>query len=62
MYAVRNRKEREFWSRQLDSTSIEEVKSLPRAFNWIDAEETGDVPKGRPAEAGSINRFTMWDV
>jgi hypothetical protein len=62
MYAVRNRKQRAFWSRQLDSTSIEETKSLSRGIHWIEAEETGDVPKQRPAKAGSSNRFTMWDV
>ena len=62
MSAARNRKEREFWSRQLDSTSIEEAKSLPKGFHWIDTEEPADVPKQRPADAGSTDRFTLWDI
>jgi len=62
MSAARNRKEREFWSRHLDSTSTEEAKSLPKGCHWIDTDEPGDAPTKRPAEAGSTNRFTMWDV
>lgn len=63
MYAARNRKEREFWSRQLDSTSTDEVQALHKRFQWIDADEPGDLPKQRPADPNeSANRFTMWDV
>jgi hypothetical protein len=62
MSVAHNREEREFWSRQLDTTSIEEAKALPKGFHWIDAEEPRDVPRQRSAEAGSGNRFTLWDV
>jgi hypothetical protein len=63
MSAARNRKERKFWSRQLDSTSSEEMQALPKKFEWIDADEPGNFLKQRPAEKSeSANRFTMWDV
>jgi hypothetical protein len=62
MSAARKRKEGEFWSRQLDGRSAEDAKSLPEGLHWIDAEEPGDVPKQRSAEAEPTNRFTLWDV
>ena len=63
MHAAGNRKEREFWSQQLDSTSMEEAKLLPQGFQWIDTEEPDEASEQRPAQvAGLINRFTLWDV
>jgi hypothetical protein len=63
MSAARNRKEREFWSRQLDTTSSEEVQALPKRFQWIDADEPGDLPKQRPAEPSEWTSCrSMWDV
>jgi hypothetical protein len=62
MLAARIQGEREFWSHQLDSTSIEEAKTFPGRLRWIDAEEPGDAPRQQSADPPSGDRFTLWDV
>ncbi len=60
MSAAKIRKEREFWSRQLDTTSIEERRALPDALRWIDADQPKE-PLPRPTDPPT-DRFTLWDV
>lgn len=60
MFAAQIRKECEFWSRQLDITSIEERKALPDALRWIDDDQPRE-PLPRSADP-LTDRFTLWDV
>jgi len=52
------RKESEFWSRQLDSTSIEEKRAVSFSLFWRDGER-----EARPKESDRVtDHFTLWDV
>jgi hypothetical protein len=52
------RKEGEFWSRQLDATSVEEKRATPVALLWVNDEREPPPPEANRA----TTRFTLWDV
>jgi hypothetical protein len=61
--AVRNKNERDYWSKQLDGKSAEEVKASGQSFLGIDtdaAEHIDDTQGATPP--ASAEHFTMWEV
>ena len=61
MSAAQASRERNFWSRQLDTTSIEERKPIPDVLHWVDADHPE--PSSQEQDGPSPNkRFTLWDI
>lgn len=58
MSPVLIRKESEFWSRQLDATSIEEKRAVPYSHLWSDSEREARAKESDRA----ADHFTLWDV